>query len=331
MANLEEKTDYIMIFSIPECNLFCTYCRKDKAEREAPLSNKEILELGQASYKAGIRRIRWTGGESTARRGFVDLVSGMREIGMKDQYLSTNGTLLYKMATALRNAGIRRVNISLDTFDRATFKQLTGKDLLNEVLRSIKVSTRKFGLVKINSVLVSEDIENGYEFIDFVSRFDRNPPIPRFIPLGACGGAGSPDDSRRVLQPEQILDEFSRKYGDVQVYDEIENNNPFTQYYRIKEKGVVFGIAHYFFTDRKGTLRQPTTLRINPNGYISNDFYSHNVPFLLNLDFDGKVDLIRQLIEDKKTHDEAWHRKAAKKTPKYDLDFWRFGKIKKKN
>ncbi|MBD3253262.1 radical SAM protein [Candidatus Pacearchaeota archaeon] len=327
MTCLEERTDYIMIFSIPECNLSCSYCRLNNVKRNEPLSNNEIVELGEACYKAGIRRIRWTGGEPTARKGFANLVSGMKEIGIEEQYLSTNGTLLYRIASALSDAGIKRVNISLDTFDRGNFRQITGKDLLTEVLQSIRRSTEVFGLVKINSVLVGEDVESVYDFIDFVSGFDENRPVPRFIPLGACGGPGGPEDSRRVLEPEQILNEFSRRYGDLELCEDVENNNPFTRYYTIKPRGVVFGIAHYFFTDRKGSLRQPTTLRINPNGYVSNEFYSHDVPFLPDFDFQGKVDIIRQLIEDKKTHNREWHLKSMERPPKYDLDFWRFGRV----
>lgn len=326
MEPLEEETDYIMIFSIPECNLLCEYCRREDKKTKGVLTNEEISELGRACYDAGIRKLRWTGGEPTMRTGFPDLVSGMRNTGISDQYLSTNGTLLHGIAHDLRKAGISRVNISLDTFNRKKFLELTGKDLLEDVLRSIEVATREFELVKINGVLVSENIDDIHQFINFVMKFTENPPIPRFIPMGGCGGGtnrlyGDID----LVKPSEILKAFSEKYGAIRPFNDIENNNPYTQYYRIESKGVVFGIATSFFSVDQLNLQKFKTLRINPNGYVSNDLYSPDVYFLPGLDHNEMVEVLKKLIKDKESHDRNWYVKAVNELLKYNIDFWRFG------
>ncbi len=327
---LKEMVDYIMIFSIPECNLLCNYCRKDDRKSEGILTNEEILKLAQACYDAGIRRIRWTGGEPTLRKNFVSLVSAVKNLGIKEQYLSTNGSILHKIVADLKQAGIKRVNISLDTFDKCKFYEITGKDLLDDVLKSIYLATREFKLVKVNSVLISENIEDVYKFIDFISQFPENPPIPRFIPIGGCGGETEElQKNQNQLKSTDILNAFLSRYGSIEQYDKVENNNPYTKYYIIKSKGVIFGLASSFFSRQELNPLRFKTLRINPNGYFSNDLYSHDIYYLPGLEYQKTVDLIKRLIEDKKRHDKEWYVKAMNRPIKYDMNFWRFGRIDK--
>lgn len=321
-----EESDYIMIFSIPECNLLCQYCHRGDKKTKRFLTNEEISMLGRACYDAGIRKVRWTGGEPTARRGFVDLVSGMRKTGIREQYLSTNGTLLYGMAHDLKKAGISRVNISLDTFNRKKFLELTGKDGLEDVIRSIEVATREFGLVKINGVLISENIDDIYEFLNFVMSFTENRPIPRFIPIGGCGGGTNQlYEDKDLVKPSEILEAFSEKYGIITPFNDVQNNNPYTQYYRIESNDIIFGIATSFFSINQLEPRKFVTLRINPNGYVSNDLYSPDVHLLPGLEYKGMVEMLKKLIKDKKNHNENWYAKVMNKPLKYNVSFWRFG------
>jgi len=324
MATLENQADYVMIFSIPECNLFCNYCRKNEIKSKGILTNEQILELASVCHDAGIRKVRWTGGEPTARKSFVDLVSGVRERGIEEQYLSTNGVLLHRMAPDLRKNGIKRVNISLDTFNRKRFYEITGSDKLEEVLKSIKISAKEFDLVKINSVLMKNYLEDAHTFIDFISGFTDSRPIPRFIPLGGCGGDNILDSSQ-VLETSEILGEFLKMYEDIEPFENIINNNPLVQHYLIKENQIIFGIMQPFSLEKGHLPGESKTLRINPNGYISNNYYSSDIRFLPELSYIKQVELVRELIEDKKTHNQVWYNKATQQPLKHNINFWRFG------
>ena len=325
MAEEDNSTGYVMIFSIPECNLFCEYCRKEDIESKGLLTNQQILDFSSVCYDAGIRRLRWTGGEPTARPGFIDLVAGARERGIEEQYLSTNGTLLYKMAPELRENGLRRVNISLDTFNRERFREITRRDLLEGVLKSIEVAATHFDLVKINTVVMREYLTEIHQFIDYISGFNQNTPIPRFIPLGGCGGNVELTDLE-ILRPTEILEEFVKRYGKIQPFLGVEANNPFIEYYQIPQRGVVFGVANPFSLDQGFFPKNSPMLRINPNGYVGNDFYSQDVRFLPEMSHNEQVTAIQELIEGKKEHTEEWYREAVTKPLKHELDFWRFGK-----
>lgn len=321
-----KKLDYIMILSIPECNLFCEYCRKDDRKSEGVLTNEQLLEMARATREVGIKKVRWTGGEPTMRKGFVDLVAKVRDVGIEHQYLSTNATVLHRMAHDLREAGIERVNISLDTFDRDKFREVTGKDLLEDVLRSIEVAMEAFELVKINSVLVTGNVCDVHQFIDFVARFARKRPIPRFLPAGTCGAEPEEGSTVGALKPPEILAAFKKRYGEVTPFAKLESNNPHIEHYLIGVNEVVFGIVTPFPSQEPVDPRRFKTLRINPNGFVSNDLYSHDIRFLTDLAHGERVVALRELIEDKKTHDKAWYKMATKRPFKESIDFWRFGK-----
>ena len=122
---------------------------------DAILSFSEIVELVKAAVNLGIDKVRLTGGEPLVRRGIVDLVKMLSEIeGIKDLSMTTNGILLKKYAKSLKDAGLNRINISLDTMDPEIFKLQTRGGNLRYVLEGIEAA-KEFGLapVKINCVV----------------------------------------------------------------------------------------------------------------------------------------------------------------------------------
>jgi cyclic pyranopterin phosphate synthase len=143
------------------CNLRCSYCMPAEGLDWLPhpevLTDDEVMRLITIGVRRlGIREVRFTGGEPLIRRGLVDLVRRTRELG-DDLELSvtTNGLGLERTATALADAGLDRVNISLDTIDPATFATITRRDRLDDVLRGAKAA-HEAGLtpVKVNAVLL---------------------------------------------------------------------------------------------------------------------------------------------------------------------------------
>jgi len=161
------------------CNMRCRYCMPREvfgpgfvfAPRQELLTFEEITDVVAAFTRAGVRKVRLTGGEPTLRAGLPDLVAMIAEVpGVEDIALTTNGSLLSRHAARLRAAGLHRVTVSLDTLDAQLFKELSDTEIsLDTVLHGIETATEVgFGPIKLNTVVrrgVNDtDVEQVAEF-----------------------------------------------------------------------------------------------------------------------------------------------------------------------
>ncbi|HII98602.1 MAG TPA: GTP 3',8-cyclase MoaA [Methanoregula sp.] len=158
----------------PRCNFRCIYCHREGELRpETELTKEEIAEILRVSSKFGIRSVKFTGGEPLLREDIVDIVRSV-PAGMESS-MTTNGTLLAKYAQDLKDAGMKRVNVSIDSINPETFRKITGFDQLGDVLEGMQAALDA-GLtpIKINMVVL-EGI-NDHEIDDFLSyiRGNRN-------------------------------------------------------------------------------------------------------------------------------------------------------------
>lgn len=208
------RIQWLRVSVTDRCNLSCSYCRPPEtppAQRaEDVMSYEEIWDMVRASVSLGIDRIRLTGGEPLVRRGIVDLVRGIAGIaGVQDLAMTTNGSLLTAHAYPLRQAGLKRLNISLDTVDPVRFRDITGGGELREVLAGIHAA-KEAGLsrIKLNCVVDRSPEENdargvaefgernGYQ-VQFIRRMDLE--AGRFWPVvGGKGGRCERCDRLRV-------------------------------------------------------------------------------------------------------------------------------------
>ncbi|MFP5329635.1 MAG: GTP 3',8-cyclase MoaA [Alphaproteobacteria bacterium] len=152
------RISYVRLSVTDRCDLRCRYCMAEKMDflpRKDVLSLEEIVQLSDIFIARGVRRIRLTGGEPLVRKGFGELVMELgRRIGngLDELTLTTNGTQLARFADTLRDAGIRRVNISLDSRDPARFRHITRRGDLGQVLAGIDAAAQAGLKVKINMV-----------------------------------------------------------------------------------------------------------------------------------------------------------------------------------
>ena len=158
----------------PKCNLSCIYCHKEGEQSpKDQLSVEEIAEILRVAAKFEIRSVKFTGGEPLLRKDLLEIILSVPD-GMESS-LTTNGTLLADLAFRLKEAGLRRVNVSLDSLDPETYKKITGIDRLSDVLKGITAAVDA-GLtpVKLNMVVL-EGI-NDTEIDDFLAyvRGNRN-------------------------------------------------------------------------------------------------------------------------------------------------------------
>jgi len=151
------------------------------------LSYEEIISVVEAGVDAGIKKVRLTGGEPLVRRGICNLISSLSRMpGIEELSLTTNGVILEKMAKPLKEAGLSRINISLDSLNPATFTRITGRDHCQDVKNGINAALAAgFDLVKINIVAMAGI--NEHEFVDFARLSLDRPLSVRFIeymPIG---------------------------------------------------------------------------------------------------------------------------------------------------
>ena len=169
---------YIRMSITDVCNFKCGYClpngyQADKSDNRTFLNIKEIERLTKALSELGVCKIRLTGGEPTVRKDFFDVLKVIKKhSGIKKTVITTNGYHLDQKAQKIKESGLDGINISIDSLDRETFKNITGHDRLPEILEGIKkLQELNFKNIKINAVLLKgvndkeEDFDKWAEFI----------------------------------------------------------------------------------------------------------------------------------------------------------------------
>ncbi len=197
---------YLRLSLTKACSMRCTYCRPEKLEHpkgEPVLTPAEIERLARYLVERyGVYKVRLTGGDPTSRRELVEIIERIARIeGVHDVSMTTNGLTLPKHARDYADAGLNRVNVSLDSLDAARFARMTGVDGLERVLAGLDAA-RDAGLspVKLNTVVLRG--ENDAELPDLV-RFSAERDLPiRFIELMPMGPLSSQWSERYVTESE---------------------------------------------------------------------------------------------------------------------------------
>jgi len=201
------------------CNLRCFYCMPETGAefvpRENVLSFEEIERLARLLVtRAGVNDIRLTGGEPLVRRELPKLISMIAAIeGLEDLSLTTNGILLAEQAESLRDAGLKRLNISVDTLSEETFREITRRDGLHKTIEGIDAAIRcGFDSVKLNALAIQGITEKEVvRLVDFALERDVTLRFIEFMPLDT-DRAWQRD---RVLSGDQLLSIIRNHYGNV--------------------------------------------------------------------------------------------------------------------
>ena len=188
------KFPYIRLSITDVCNFKCGYClpngyQADKSDNRKFLNINEIKRLAKGLSELGVCKIRLTGGEPTVRKDFFDIVKILKnETGIKKVVVTTNGYHLDQKAKSLVQSGLNGINISIDSLDRETFKNITGHDRLPEILKGIKdLQDLGFDNTKINAVLL-KGINSSEKDFNSWSQFVKNNKIDfRYIELMQTG------------------------------------------------------------------------------------------------------------------------------------------------
>ena len=206
---------YLRVSVTDRCNLRCTYCMPADGVTWRPrseiLSLEEIHRVCRIAVSAGITKIRLTGGEPTVRQNLIELVQRLAALpGLKTLAMTTNGVTLAAQVAALHQAGLRSLNISLDTLRPQRFREITLHDRLHDVLRGIDAALDiGFSPLKLNVVVLAGiNDDEPADFIEFIRHRPLNVRFIEFMPF-----PGNPWQENRYVPSRTIHAALSRQYN----------------------------------------------------------------------------------------------------------------------
>ena len=240
------KFPYIRLSITDVCNFKCIYClpegyKKTPGDIRGFMSAEEISRLAKALAELGVRKIRLTGGEPTVRKDFFDILKDMKQNSKIEKVtMTTNGYQLDKIAKQLYETGLNGINISIDSLNKETFKNLTGHDRLPEILNGIKIlQDLDFKNIKVNAVLL-KGINDSEKDFDIFSNFINDNKIDfRFIELMETG------DNEEFFKKNHVPAKVFKDY--------LEKNNWLYQTYG-KDAGPALNYIHPDFRGKFGLI-----------------------------------------------------------------------------
>lgn len=266
------RINYLRISITDRCNLRCRYCMPEEGipliPHEKILTYEEILRLVRVFASDGISKVRLTGGEPLVRKGIVEFVAHLSTIpGIQDLSLTTNGILLKGFAKAMKEAGLKRVNISLDTLRKERFYEITRRDGFEEVWEGIQEALKvNLSPVKINMVAIRGINDNEIE--SFAQLTFHLPLTIRYIEYMPSGN-GEEWREGRILTIKEIKERLERMAPLIPV-----PSNPLdgpAQRFRFKEAlgeiGLIGPVSDHFC----GNCNR---LRLTPDGKIRTCLFS---------------------------------------------------------
>ncbi len=271
------RISYLRVSITDRCNERCTYCMPQELQewlpRDGILTFEETLRLIRIAAELGVSKVRITGGEPLTRREVVNFIRRLPEISaIKSIGLSTNGTLLAReitsgktMAVTLRDAGVQSVNISLDTLDRETYSQITGRDFHEQVLKGIDAAiSAGFHQIKLNTVLMRGRNED--QLIPLIEFAEARDLILRFIEMMPVSTTDVLDEDNfiSILEAKRLIETF---YGSLIPEAEFRTNGPAT-YYQIPGRkqriGFIGAMTNLHFCESCNKLRLTCDGKLRP-------------------------------------------------------------------
>lgn len=255
--------DYLRISLTDHCNFRCTYCMPQEEMEWMPqsklMSKDEIISLGETFIRLGVKKIRLTGGEPLVRKEFPEILERL-SLHDVELTLTTNGVLIHKHIESMKMAGIRSVNVSLDTLNREKFLKLTRRDQLDQVWENIQLLLQEGFRVKINAVALHGLIED--EICDFVALTEKLPLHIRFIEFMPF--AGNHWESKKVITAATMLDVVKQKFPIEKLVD---HKNDTAKKYKVPDFAGTFA---FITTMSENFCAGCNRIRLTADGKIKN-------------------------------------------------------------
>lgn len=235
------KINYLRISVTDRCDFRCIYCMDEKMHflaRDQILTLEEIEQIGRCFVQLGVEKIRITGGEPLVRRNILWLFDKLSQLnGLKELVLTTNGSQLKTMAQSLKEAGVKRLNISLDTLKEERFQKITRTGRLSDVLNGIQQAKQVgFKKIKLNSVIMKN--RNADEIIDLVN-FAINEEVDiTFIEEMPLGLMAEHDRAEVFYSSDEVLNDLKQHFDLIEF---LETTGGPAKYYQISGNSTKIG------------------------------------------------------------------------------------------
>jgi cyclic pyranopterin phosphate synthase len=245
--------DYLRISVTDRCDFRCVYCMEEEMEfvpRAQLLTLEEISTIARAFTELGVSKIRITGGEPLVRRNILKLFEDLGQLPcLKNLVTTTNGSQLSRLATKLKQAGLRRINISLDSLDAEKFRRITRVGELSKVLEGIDAAlSAGFEKIKINAVILkNRNHEEVTDLVRFASERGMDLSFIEEMPLGVIADH---DRAEAYYSSDQIREDLEKTYT---LIPTTENTGGPSNYFRLAETDTLVGFisphSHNFCAD----------------------------------------------------------------------------------
>ena len=291
------KVDYLRVSVTERCNFRCQYCMPEKpfswVPKENLLSYEDLFKFIKASIDEGIKKVRITGGEPLLRENldiFIKMVFDYKND--IDLALTTNGFLLPKVAQKLKDSGLKRINISLDTLNQATAAKIAQKDVLETVLKGIQAAADAGLKIKINCVPIKGINDN--DILDVLEFCKEKGYVVRYIEFMENNHA---KDGAKGLNSNEILEIISKKYPNIKMVPR-DTSSP-AQYYEL-ENGFQFGIIEPHKDD---FCAQCNRIRLTAEGFLIPCLYFEDAmsikDAIQNDRIDEAVEILKKVLQNK--------------------------------
>ena len=242
----QSKRGYLLRISASDaCNFNCQFCRPQKKNPSDVLSDYELLKIiKEINNQYTLKTIHFTGGEPLLRKSIVNVIHQCRQMISPDVEiaLTTNGLLLHNKIYDLTNAGLNRVNISLQTLNQERYSKITGTKCNINLIKNAIIDSKNAGLlVKTNSVLIRNF--NDIDIPDIMNFCFKLDVIPRFLELGLYGPVVNWFSHEDTIMRDEIIERIKTVFGSIERDLKYRGNGP-TKYYRTSNDKV-FGIIDH--------------------------------------------------------------------------------------
>ena len=245
--------DYLRVSVTDRCDFRCVYCMEEEMEfvpRAQLLTLEEITTIARAFTELGVSKIRVTGGEPLVRRNILKLFEDIGQLpGLQNLVTTTNGSQLVKLASGLKQAGVKRLNISLDSLNADKFRRITRVGELDKVLAGIDAAQAVgFEKIKINAVILKN---RNHEEVTDLGRFasERGMDLS-FIEEMPLGVNNDHDRAEAYYSSDQIREDLEKTFT---LIPTTENTGGASNYFRLSETGTLVGFisphSHNFCGD----------------------------------------------------------------------------------
>jgi cyclic pyranopterin phosphate synthase len=296
--SLGRNHDYLRISITEHCNLRCTYCMPEEGIALTPklhlMTADEIIEIAKTFVNFGVKKIRLTGGEPLVRKDAADIILLLGKLGV-NLTITTNGILVPNFIETFKEAGIKTVNISIDSLIKEKFNQITRRNYFDSVMQNIDLLLQEGFRVKLNMVLIQGFNED--EIIDFINLTQHKNIQVRFIEFMPF--SGNQWDKSKLVTYAQVLETVQSNYNFNDIERLVDSPNDTAKNFKIKSHLGSFAIISSVTNPFCSTCNR---IRLTADGKLKNCLFSNTETSLLETlrAGDSILPLIQQNLLSKK-------------------------------